>query len=756
MVPVRDAGDDGFISIEKAHEVPFAGWVKALVFTKGGQYLVVGGCQSAVSTGQSSCASGLIHEWNMRESTSELTVEIPRSVTALAVSQDGARWVAGDTEGRLIHSTATRAIPKTAFHQKGEITSLAFSADGRWIVSGSTDPYYPLGFLDVATGGMVKVKVKFTPVSALTFSPDGKELAIGMRNGSLVLWEFNAGTTPFPIISSSEESYAIESLVFSPDGHRLAYGRRDGRVVIWDRQSGQPLIEFKGASSVTALTFSPDGRYLTIGQENGKLLLVETETGREAWTARYHLPIQDLAFSPDGTSLAIAVQQRVYLNRVRGAATSPIHRQQADRLPDLDALRVSKRMPAGKGKRALPVGSSKKLAEVMNLSQNEYMWLLPFDSLAVHIMEAMAGAVEGITIQHLGVGRGQVVLKEGERSVALNLTPLQGLKGKEGLQQILRILDSAQQFVLVTHPDAERALEEAAVSALVKELGLGVRLISSHELKREAMESVWQREVPVHTSQAVVQESLLRSTLGERIGYMKLDRFTSSTARRVQKWLIRETEGALPVVHVLDLRDNEGSDLSSLIETASILLPKGQPIAWVVSRKDGEGTYYKSKGSRVSGLKLVVLVNERTAGTAELLACAIRESNAGLIVGSRTAGVDEMFTIFPVSDGSGVRISTERFYCPGKRSIRWEGQRTDVEVGRIPSKSAIQIGSAKGKSEYHAKQLAHSRLFINDNQLRAGVEIATCWDRISAPGADKYQSVGDARQLLGKCWTSYN
>lgn len=760
-IPMRDESDEKFLGFEKAQEVPFDGWVKALVFTKGGQRLVVGGCQFTVSGGRTSCASGLIHEWNLKEAASKVTVEFPRPVTALAVSQDGAQWVAGDAEGRLIRSTAPKTVPKTSFHQKGEITSLAFSADGKWIVSGSNDPSYPLGFLDVATGGMVKVKTKFAPVSALTFSPDGKELAIGMLNGALVLWEFKASSVPFSITFSSTEAYAIESLAFSPDGYRLAYGGRDGKVVIWDRRSSKSLMEFKGASSVTTLTFSPDGRYLAVGQESGKLLLVESKTGLEVWSTRYHLPVQDLAYSPDGTSIAVAVQQRVYLNRVRGAAPSSKSRQEAEHLSSMRALQASKLMPSRISKLSIPAGSSKKLAEVMSICQDEYMWLLPFDSLAASIIEAMVKTVPGVTVKRQGLETGdQLVIREGGRSFALSLTPLRQAKGKVALQRTVQLYESAQQFMLASHPGSEGVLEDAAIVAFLAQLGPGLRVISDQELRWQVLQADLQSSPPMSAAQTVEQDGLLFSALSENVKYLKLDGFTRATAGRVREWLAGGTSAkAAAVVHLLDLRDNRGSDLGSLIETASSLLPKGEFITWAISRKNGEATEYRSKGSPLPGLNLVVLVNEQTAGTAELLACAIREARVGVIVGRRTAGVDEMYTTFPLSDGTGLRVSTERFYCPGKRSIRWVGQSADVEVGHIASTSAVKIGSVKVSSAYHANQLASSLPFISDNQLRVGVEIALCIGQTSDMRLSSVEGgrlAQDLRDLRGKCIRNYN
>ncbi len=322
MAPsVRDGSLQNAPRLERLREIEFGGQVKALVFSHGGQRMIIGGCAAIGSNGSTTCRDGLLSTWDLNGSATKAVLMFPRSVTALAVSPDGTRWVAGDTEGRLILSSNAKQVPK-AFHQKQEITALVFSPDGKWVVSGSSDPSYPLGFMDMESGGVIKVKGKFDPVSSLSFSPDGKELAVGMLSGDLVVWGFETRAMPFPIASGKGEKHAITSLVFSPDGDRLAYGRKGGKVVIVRRKSGELLAEFNGRSTINALAFSPDGRYLAVGEDNGKVLLIESERAQEVWSKSHYLPIVDLVYSPDGQLLAVAMQRSVYLYQVTPASPS--------------------------------------------------------------------------------------------------------------------------------------------------------------------------------------------------------------------------------------------------------------------------------------------------------------------------------------------------------------------------------------------------------------------------------------------------
>ena len=309
-------GTENHTIIESSERVPFEGWPRTLEFYNGGRTLVVGGCLSVSGgvSGEDPCASGLLQTWDLNGNKFQKTQLFPRAVTALSVSPDGNKWVAGDVEGRLILSTASR-VPRRV-HQKVMVTSLAFSSDGKWVAIGRDDPKFGVGFLEVATGGVIKLKRQFGAISSLAFSMESKELAVGMASGGLVVWDYMANPRPIEVVSQSSERYAITSTSFSRDGSLLTYGRQDGKLVILNWATGITVVEFKGWSSITALAFSPDGRYLAVGQENGKVVLLESRNGQEVWSKRHILPIFDLAYSPDGTSLAVAAESGVYLYRL--------------------------------------------------------------------------------------------------------------------------------------------------------------------------------------------------------------------------------------------------------------------------------------------------------------------------------------------------------------------------------------------------------------------------------------------------------
>jgi WD40 repeat protein len=322
--PGSHSGDDSYPHIEKPEQFIFEGWAETVAFMQGGNALAIGGCLDPDSDGDAPCSHGLVEVWSLKEPRQRSAFRFPREVTALAVSPDGSKWVAGDADGRLILSTAPSKVSRKLFHQKKKITALAFSPDGKWVASGSLDSAFPLGFMDPASGGMLRIKTPFEPVSALAFSPDGNDLAVGTIKGQVMLWNYAARVMPVQISSGSSESHAIGSIAFSPDSRLLAYGREDGNTVIVDRSAGQELMKFKAGFGVSAIAFSPDNRHLAIAQENGQILILEPHSSHPLWSKRHVLPVSDLAYSPDGASLGVATQRYVYVYRIQGPVSAKL------------------------------------------------------------------------------------------------------------------------------------------------------------------------------------------------------------------------------------------------------------------------------------------------------------------------------------------------------------------------------------------------------------------------------------------------
>ena len=186
---------------------------------------------------------------------------------------------------------------------EGWVNSVAFSPDGKTIVSGGDDGI--LRLWDITSGKAIGQPFKGHEGSVISvaFSPDGKTLVSGGQDGTLRLWDTSGKAIGQPF--KGHES-SIKSVAFSPDGKTIVSGGEDKTVRLWDITSGKAIGQpFKGhEGSVISVAFSPDGKTLVSSGIDGTLRLWDTSgkaigqpfKGHEGW-------LKSVAFSPDGKTI---------------------------------------------------------------------------------------------------------------------------------------------------------------------------------------------------------------------------------------------------------------------------------------------------------------------------------------------------------------------------------------------------------------------------------------------------------------------
>lgn len=188
------------------------------------------------------------------------------------------------------------------------IAALAFSPDGAWLVSGG---YHEVLIWNSSTGKLArKIGGLAGRVRALTFSPDGKILAVagGMagQSGAAVLVDFSSGAVT-PISTAKDELLAV---AFSPDGKLVAAGGANNVAEVWNVADKQLVATLKDHTGwITGLAFSPDGKLLATGGADQRVRVWFTAT----WKSDFELPepaagrVTGVAFAPEGDFLAFSV-----------------------------------------------------------------------------------------------------------------------------------------------------------------------------------------------------------------------------------------------------------------------------------------------------------------------------------------------------------------------------------------------------------------------------------------------------------------
>lgn len=156
------------------------------------------------------------------------------------------------------------------------------------------------------------------------------------------------------------------------------------------------------------------------------------------------------------------------------------------------------------------------------------------------------------------------------------------------------------------------------------------------------------------------------------IGYIHVNGFQETTEHEVAAALEQlQTQGELKGL-ILDLRQNPGGLLSEGVGVADKFLKKGQVIVSHHGRSSPEKVYRAAHGNGGKDYPLVVLVNRGTASAAEIVAGAIQDHDRGLIVGETTFGKGLVQTVYPLSENTGLALTTAKYYTPSGRLIQRE------------------------------------------------------------------------------------
>jgi carboxyl-terminal processing protease len=153
------------------------------------------------------------------------------------------------------------------------------------------------------------------------------------------------------------------------------------------------------------------------------------------------------------------------------------------------------------------------------------------------------------------------------------------------------------------------------------------------------------------------------------IGYIHLNGFTDATNDEISAALHEFGQDNLRGL-VFDLRGNPGGILDQAVEVADHFLEKGQLIVYHYGRSSREKRYYATHGDNGHEYPIVVLIDHMSASAAEIVAGALQDHDRALIIGERSFGKGLVQTVFPLSDDTGLALTTAHYYTPSGRLIQ--------------------------------------------------------------------------------------
>lgn len=167
--------------------------------------------------------------------------------------------------------------------------------------------------------------------------------------------------------------------------------------------------------------------------------------------------------------------------------------------------------------------------------------------------------------------------------------------------------------------------------------------------------------------------------LEDNIGYIQVDSFDSGVADRAEEQLNELKEkGAKGII--LDLRSNGGGIVDEATGIADLFLNKGETVLITKGKSENEDETKAKKDPIIKDIPLVVLVNQGSASASEILAGALKDKYGATIVGMNTYGKGVIQTLYSLSNGGGLKITTEEYYTPNHNKINKVGIKPDVEI----------------------------------------------------------------------------
>lgn len=180
----------------------------------------------------------------------------------------------------------------------------------------------------------------------------------------------------------------------------------------------------------------------------------------------------------------------------------------------------------------------------------------------------------------------------------------------------------------------------------------------------------------------IVVKSVKLELLPGNIGYIKLSQFQENTSLELKKALAElelKNGGNLKGI-ILDLRNNPGGLLSEAIKVVDEFIDSGLIVS-VRGRSEGQTReHYATKNGDFEEHPIVVIVNDGSASASEVVAEALQDSNRAVILGTNTFGKGSIQTIIKLEDGSGLKLTTAKFYAPSGRSISEVGVTPDIII----------------------------------------------------------------------------
>ncbi len=176
-----------------------------------------------------------------------------------------------------------------------------------------------------------------------------------------------------------------------------------------------------------------------------------------------------------------------------------------------------------------------------------------------------------------------------------------------------------------------------------------------------------------------------------KIGYVQIVQFDEVTYKQFKKAMNALEKKGMEAV-IFDLRDNPGGLYDTVCDILDYILPEGR----IVYTKDKYGNMREqTSDEECVDIPIVVLQNENSASASEIFSGAVKDFGVGTIVGAKSFGKGIVQSVFPLGDGTAIKLTVEDYYTPNGNNINGTGITPDIEVENTNDKEDAQLERAK-------------------------------------------------------------
>jgi carboxyl-terminal processing protease len=273
----------------------------------------------------------------------------------------------------------------------------------------------------------------------------------------------------------------------------------------------------------------------------------------------------------------------------------------------------------------------------------------------------------------------------------------------EGAPGALAGLQAGDKFMKINGLDVSGASLDDVTSMTKGQAGTAVRITVYRAGEDRTFDvNVVRQKIDIPT--------ISKKVLANNIGYIRISAFDRVTLDQFNKAYDELKDKEMRGL-IIDLRNNPGGLLDVVTKIADTLVPEG--IIVYTEDKSGRREYTNSD-KNAADVPLAILVNENSASASEVLSGAVKDLNAGVLVGVKTFGKGIVQNLYPLSDGSAVKVTVAKYYTPSGVCIQGDGIIPDYVV-EMPEEDAARISELKPEED---TQLAKALEVVNDKIMK--------------------------------------